>query len=287
VNEVVVVDDGGPGSAKNVVDAFGPDCQYHWQPNQGMQRARNLGVHKSSCDWIAFLDDDDIWEKQRSELILALIRSERVDFIVGDFCIFDETGIQIASFFKRHQIYFPDFWTNVKRSSSEPFKIIDRLAPESLFPSPPFWGATTAISRQKFDELGGWSTRVRNIPSEDLHFVFRAIRKCRIGLIWEPTLRYRSHEGNVSRDDTKKLLGRAEVARILLEEETLTVTQRTALTHFIELARREAAWSYFERREYGKVVDIARKVQWRDLPTSLMLKIALSYVLRKGDVSKT
>ena len=35
--------------------------RYLYQPNSGVFIARNLGVEKASCDWIAFLDSDDCW----------------------------------------------------------------------------------------------------------------------------------------------------------------------------------------------------------------------------------
>ncbi len=66
--EVIVVDDGssdGTGQALSVI--FGDGIRYFPQPNRGASVARNKGIEEARGEWIAFLDSDDLWERDKLE----------------------------------------------------------------------------------------------------------------------------------------------------------------------------------------------------------------------------
>jgi|SRR5271170_5833589 len=66
--EVIVVDDGSSdGTGEILRDVFGDRIRYYFQPNQGASVARNRGVAEARGEWIAFLDSDDLWEKEKLE----------------------------------------------------------------------------------------------------------------------------------------------------------------------------------------------------------------------------
>ena len=58
--EIIVVDDGSPGSLEPVVEAFQNKITivYHWQPNRGPAAARNAGAARAQGQYLAFTDDD-------------------------------------------------------------------------------------------------------------------------------------------------------------------------------------------------------------------------------------
>ncbi len=58
--EVIVIDDGSTDKTQQIVHDF-PNIKYFYQENRGVSSARNLGIEKSNCKWIAFLDSDDEW----------------------------------------------------------------------------------------------------------------------------------------------------------------------------------------------------------------------------------
>lgn len=66
--EVIVVDDGSSDdTAKVIGDAYGERIRLFKQRNQGASAARNRGIAEARGEWIAFLDSDDFWEKDKLE----------------------------------------------------------------------------------------------------------------------------------------------------------------------------------------------------------------------------
>lgn len=70
VHEVVVVDDGSTDCTKRVVCEYertetSPCVRYVHQVQQGVAVARNTGIAEATGDWIAFLDSDDCWLREK------------------------------------------------------------------------------------------------------------------------------------------------------------------------------------------------------------------------------
>ena len=65
-NKIIVVDDGSTDDTIEVVEKFKSDLiEVISIPNGGVSKARNVGIHASNADFIAFLDADDLWEPEK------------------------------------------------------------------------------------------------------------------------------------------------------------------------------------------------------------------------------
>ncbi len=63
-SEIIVIDDGSTDNTSHIKQDF-PSIKYFYQKNGGVSSARNLGIKKASYEWIAFLDSDDEWHKDK------------------------------------------------------------------------------------------------------------------------------------------------------------------------------------------------------------------------------
>jgi len=63
VKEIIVVDDGSTDKTKELLKD--ENITYIYQENRGVSKARNRGIKEAKHEWIAFLDSDDTWHKEK------------------------------------------------------------------------------------------------------------------------------------------------------------------------------------------------------------------------------
>lgn len=72
--ELIVVDDGSTDHTQEVVESYGDKVKYIYQEHSGVSRARNLGLELSKGHFIAYLDSDDLWEKDKIRSQMSLMK---------------------------------------------------------------------------------------------------------------------------------------------------------------------------------------------------------------------
>ncbi len=78
--EVIVIDDGSIDNSSDIQQDF-PTIKYFYQENGGVSSARNLGIKKASFEWIAFLDSDDEWDKNKLQKQVLFHQENREIFM--------------------------------------------------------------------------------------------------------------------------------------------------------------------------------------------------------------
>jgi glycosyltransferase involved in cell wall biosynthesis len=97
-HEVIIVDD---GSASPVYDRLGPTARKsvrvirHDAP-QGVAVARNTGIAAARGDWLAFLDDDDLWAPTKLTDVLRAARQARAGFAFSGGVYIDQDGAVLS-----------------------------------------------------------------------------------------------------------------------------------------------------------------------------------------------
>ncbi len=81
--EIILVDDNGMGTEfqKRNEERYGQDPRVRYlanRENSGAQFSRNTGILNASGEFVAFLDDDDLWHREKLEKQLAAFTSDRV-----------------------------------------------------------------------------------------------------------------------------------------------------------------------------------------------------------------
>jgi len=92
--EILVIDDGSPISMREAVAGFGPEVRCLRQENGGTASARNLGWRSAQGEYIALLDQDDLWLPQKLALqVPRFAEDPRIGLVVAWMEVFDsKTG---------------------------------------------------------------------------------------------------------------------------------------------------------------------------------------------------
>lgn len=72
--EIIVVDDGSKDDTRAVLEKYGDQVRYLYQPNAGLAAARNTGLAAARGEFIAFQDSDDLWLPWKLEVQVSVMR---------------------------------------------------------------------------------------------------------------------------------------------------------------------------------------------------------------------
>lgn len=160
-DEVIVVDDGSSGNEFAVLQELQKVFQFTLlrQANGGQSSARNLGVSKSECDFVCFLDQDDYYLSNHIEDLLGAwdFQDSRLAFAYGDLWRQTFDGIITSH-------------SCVKIEGPHPHTDIASMIRRNLYILP----SATMISRTAFLEVGGFDVQFRGYEDDDLFIRFFA-----------------------------------------------------------------------------------------------------------------
>ncbi len=101
--EIVIIDDGSTDSTANICKEYCSNhsfIRYYYKENTGVSRTRNLGIEKAKGTYIAFIDSDDIWDKEYYDNQLnEKLKSEEYDVLAFSSC-FSDMDLNITEYVK-------------------------------------------------------------------------------------------------------------------------------------------------------------------------------------------
>jgi glycosyltransferase involved in cell wall biosynthesis len=178
--ELIIVDDGSADGTRQICDQFLPDprVKYIYQNNKGLSSARNTGIRHATTDYICFLDDDDLYEKQMIEKLLYYwenLNDPSCGLVYCAVTEINEAGVPIKKRFikKTGNIYQDLLWGNFIS------------APSALM-----------IKKSVFEQLGCFNIELT--CCEDYEMWLKIAKVYQIQTVDEPLVRYRIHQNQMS-----------------------------------------------------------------------------------------
>ncbi len=177
--EIIVIDDGSnDGTSELIQEEYGSSIRYYWQENQGESAARNRGLEIAQGEYIAFLDSDDRWLKEKlTKQVIYLNENPIPGMVFSQAWIIDKTG---------------------KRIKSDPWGIElnnDGIELESLVFNNKISGpSSTLIRRSVIDKVGEFDSNIRY--GEDWDLWLRIAKLYDIAFIEEPLIEVRRHRNS-------------------------------------------------------------------------------------------
>lgn len=192
--EILVVDGASADNTKEVISEFDdPRIHYIRQKNdRGVSAARNLGIIRSRGEFIAFLDDDDLWMPRTLEKQFGLLNRKPWIGAVTSSC-----------FLIRKDGRLLGFWRPSMRGNIYP-KILEGNRIGNC--------SGVMVRRSCFDAVGLFDENLR--AGEDWDMWIRLAKKCEFDKIDEPMFLYRIHEKRLSRNPYLKL----QAARLIFDK---------------------------------------------------------------------
>jgi len=191
--EIIVVQNGGTESSKELVYQFiknGAAVRYLYERKADPVNARNVGVTAAKGEYIAFLDDDDVWYPQKLEMQIAFLdKNPNIGLVTSKGKRVDDTGRVLGLLHeKRSQITFESLLANGGQ--------IVTLS-------------SVMVRKVCFDRVGLMNSKY--IIANDYEFYLRLTQMYEIGIVQEPLFNYYWHSQRTSGDVDRMFQEASEV----------------------------------------------------------------------------
>ena len=96
--EIIIVDDGSTDNTSNIIQKYSKQIKYFHQTNQGVAASRNLGLSKAEGEYIAFLDQDDVFLPHKlASQVTVLAEDSTLGMVSSGWQIIDRDGGILAA----------------------------------------------------------------------------------------------------------------------------------------------------------------------------------------------
>ena len=213
-NEIIVIDDESSDNTCAIVTSNFPGVRLIKKHNGGPSSARNLGIKNARFEWIAFLDADDIWAKDKSDIQLReIVQNPKAVLVASNWSGSAKTLLSLET--ARPPV------NQVKKLWTSDILILNR-----------FQTSTVMARRAQLEQLHGFRSELDG--AEDWDMWLRLSRLGEIVLVQEQLVFYRDTNGGYSKDLMRLMLAMQKM--MLREEADETINPR--------LLKKIWAWHY-------------------------------------------
>ena len=187
--EIIVVDDGSADNTRNIVLAYGDKVRLLTQKNKGSAAARNLGIANAHGKYIAFLDADDVWCKNKISLQVDALSKSGYKMAYSSFIRWrpDERGRYAA----------PDSLFGIPHHpDTTSAKIVTGWAYADLLLDCIVWTSSVIVEKDEIEKAGLFDESLRK--GQDYDLWLRLSHQIEMLGLEQPTALYRIHPASIT-----------------------------------------------------------------------------------------
>lgn len=182
--ECIVINDGSTDNSRLLLEKFvSNDSRFKLinTNNQGVAKARNLGISNALGEFLAFLDADDIWLPNKLELQLKSLTNDTIaDYTLANYIIFKDSTLKIVA-----RVHLKKLNTMVRHWFD-------------FTGDGPAAASTLMIKRASITRVGGYNAELRS--TADLDLMLRLQKKFKYVPTKEMLVGYRLHDKQMHSD---------------------------------------------------------------------------------------
>lgn len=243
--ELLIIDNESTDHTEEYVSSLTEGrIRYFRHANRGnLSVNRNYGISQAKGDFIAFCDDDDLWEPAKLETQLRIFEQHpEAAMVCSDGLFFSKKGV---------------LGYLIKRKESGWITLDDLLSGRNDVVM-----SSAMIRREVFKDVGKWEEDPEIFTVEDYNLWVRIAARHPIYYLNEPLVRIRVHEAMSSHKDTRIMMAKVKTMftklnqKGILSEEQYQWAQRNVRQRY-----RMAVFKEFIKKLPGakKVVDFGRR----------------------------
>ena len=185
--EILLINDGSTDNSQEIINKyiskFPNMIKGFYQKNHGVCSARNFGIKEAIGDYIAFLDQDDIWLPEKLDLQFDILdRRKNIGFVMCAYFMIDSKSVRSETKIKYDVGQFNE-------------DIVKELFLRNVLGPP-----SCALVRKKcFDEIGYFDVNISSGP-EDRDMWLRLCKYYSFFFLSDELCGFRFHENNAHKN---------------------------------------------------------------------------------------
>ena len=187
--EIWVVDDGSTDNTQNIVRSYGDKVRLLSQQNKGSAVARNQGIRHAQGKYIAFLDADDVWHKNKIRLQIDALRKSGHKMVYSSFIRWhpDAQGRYAAPDSLFDTPHHPDTTSaNIVTGWTYADLLLDCIV----------WTSSVLVEKAEVEKAGLFDESLRK--GQDYDLWLRLSRQVEMLGLEQPTALYRIHPDHIT-----------------------------------------------------------------------------------------
>jgi glycosyltransferase involved in cell wall biosynthesis len=275
--EVIVVNDGSTDHTEETLRPYRSRIRYVCQDNGDVSKARNTGILHATGQYIAFLDQDDLWLPTKLEKhVAAFARTDQPGVVFSHVDKVSSSAIEEALSRGR-----PGLGRSSRRRKASALRAVNGDFLDELLQRCMLLPSAVTVRRSLFVEVGLFDERLRVCGDWDM-WLRIALAGHTFSFVDEVLALYRVHSKNTSKDAEKMRADRLRVLDKFFEQSDLPQGYARLRSRAYARAYVASAHPYYNAREYTKFREDVRQALRSDatvLDWKIVRRFSRSYLM--------